>query len=554
MSRPRFDIDQLKELAGAKTFARGREYFGDGCVEILSRDAKRVVAEVAGSEDYRTVLTGRGKDIDGTCSCPAFGDWGFCKHMVATALAVNAAGDGPEIEAEDVLSRIRQYLKARSADELVNMIVERAEQDIDLFRALEMKSAAATEDPAALEKRLRKAIDGATRTRDFVDYEEAGRWHDAVDGVLDIIEDLASGPRADVALRLIGHATGRIASAFESIDDSDGHLGELLGRAREIHLAAATAVRPEPVALARALFHREMHDDFGTFTGAIDDYADVLGEEGLAEYRRLAEAEWKKVPATSGRKAAAAGHSTNAHAVMGILDFFAERDGDVEARIALRAKNLPSQWSYLQLAEFCLQHKRRDEALRYAEEGLWQFEDDRPDQRLLSFTANLLTKLKRKQDAETHLWRAFQKEPGLELYKQLRSIGGTAAAERAQALLESRLGNGKRGPWWSPSDLLVKILMHEKRFDAAWAVVRKFDASPYTRQELVEATDTDFPQEALAFYTAKVEQLATAGIYEEAVKTIRRMEKLCDAPARATFIAGIKVRHGRKRNFMKLLG
>lgn len=554
MNKPRFDIDMLRELAGGKVFARGREYFADECVEILSLDAKRVVAEVAGSEDYRTVLTGRGKDIGGSCSCPAFGDWGFCKHMVATALAVNAAGDGAEIEATDVLSRIREYLKAKEVDELVDMIVDRAEQDSNLFRALEMKSAVGTSDAAALEKRLRKAIDGATRTRGFVDYEAAEGWHDAVYDVLDIIADLVSGPRADVALRLIDHATARIEAAFESIDDSDGHLGSLLDRAREIHLAAATAVRPEPVALARALFHREMNDDFGTFSRAVVDYADLLGERGLTEYRRLAEAEWKKVPTSPGRRSAAADHSVNVDAVMAILDFFAERDGNVEARIALRARDLSSQWSYLQLAEFCLEHGLKDEALRRAEEGLWQFEDDQPDRRLLFFTAGLLTKLKRKADAEAHLWRAFQKAPDLDVYKQLRSAGGAAAGERALALLEARLGDGKRDSWRRRSDLLVKILMHEKRFDAAWSAVRKFDVSVYTREELVTATDADFPREAIEFYTAKVEQLASTGSYDEAVKVMGRMAKLRDAAAQAAFIAEIKVRHGRKRNFMKLLG
>ena len=54
---------------------------------------------------------------------------------------------------------------------------------------------------------------------------------------------------------------------------------------------------------------------------------------------------------------------------MGILDFFAERDGDVEARIALRMRDLSSPWDYLQLAEFCLSQGRQDEALRRAEEG-----------------------------------------------------------------------------------------------------------------------------------------------------------------------------------------
>ena len=46
--------------------------------------------------------------------------------------------------------------------------------------------------------------------------------------------------------------------------------------------------RPEPVAFARQLYAREMADGFGTFHGAVAIYAEILGADGLAEYRRLA--------------------------------------------------------------------------------------------------------------------------------------------------------------------------------------------------------------------------------------------------------------------------
>ena len=99
---------------------------------------------------------------------------------------------------------------------------------------------------------------------------------------------------------------------------------------------------------------------------------------------------------------------------------FLERDGDVVARIALRAKDLSSPWSYLQLAEFCAEQGREDEALRWAEEGIWIFEDGRPDERLVLFAAGLLSKAGRKADAEAHVRRVFEKAPSLHLYIRLR--------------------------------------------------------------------------------------------------------------------------------------
>ena len=58
-------------------------------MEILAIEPGRVLAQVAGTEEYKTELTGHGKDIGDACSCLAFQDLGFCKHM-ATALTVSA--------------------------------------------------------------------------------------------------------------------------------------------------------------------------------------------------------------------------------------------------------------------------------------------------------------------------------------------------------------------------------------------------------------------------------------------------------------------------------
>ena len=126
--------------------------------------------------------------------------------------------------------------------------------------------------------------------------DEAEGWAANVDEVLATVAELASGGRAGLALKLVGRAIDRIEGAVEEIDDSDGHCSALLDRAAEIHLAATRAVRPEPVGLARDLVARETQGDWETFAGAAALYADVLGEEGLAEYRRLANEAWEKLP------------------------------------------------------------------------------------------------------------------------------------------------------------------------------------------------------------------------------------------------------------------
>ena len=222
----RFDVEAVRRLAGDKMFARGQAYHRNGQVELIAIEPQRIVALVTGSEDYRAELTGRGTNIDGECSCRAFGDRGFCKHLVATALAANDAGGSSE--ALGALDRIRRHLATKKIDTLVEMIVGLAERDTTLLRELDMTAAFAFADDNTLMERLRRAIDDATLIEHYVQYREVRGWADEVSSVLDRIATLATDGRAALALDLAGHALSRIAMAILSIDDSDGFGGGLL--------------------------------------------------------------------------------------------------------------------------------------------------------------------------------------------------------------------------------------------------------------------------------------------------------------------------------------
>ena len=549
---PRFDIAALRRLAGS-AFTRGEAYHRDGRVEILAIEPRRVLAQVAGTEDYRVNLLGKGETIKGECTCPAFDDYGFCKHMVAAALAANESDHGPEAGGAGALARIRAHLADKPNGVLVGMIVELAERDRALFRKLEIASAADGADDKTLAVRFNKAIDQATATRGYVEYGEAGGWAGGVDEALDALDTLDS--RHDrLVLKLAERAIDRIESAIESVDDSDGECGALLERARNIHIRAARGARPDPMALARDLFERETGDGYGIFDGAAWLYADVLGEAGLAEYRRLATEAWEKLPPLTGRSREKA--EGDYDGLSGILDSFAERDGDVEARIALRAKDLSSAWKYLELAEFCLRHKGAKEALRWAEEGLWTFEDAPSDARLVLFAANLLMKADRRGEAEAVLKRAFERAPDFNVYLGWREASGEAARDQALAVVE-RWAAAETGPSFGrPADLGVKILIHEKRFDMAWAMTRNHRVSRAVKESLARESEADHPHEALDVYAERVDELANEGgnrAYEEAAGFVVRMSRL-RAPAEQTaYVATLKERFGRRRNFVKLL-
>ncbi len=547
-AKPRFDPDTLRRLAGEKVFARGQTYLDQ--VQILSIEPSRVLAQVAGTEDYRIVLTGGGKQIGGECSCPAFTDFGFCKHMVATGLAANQADAGT-----GALARVRAHLKQRGTNALVEMIVGLAERDPALFRRLDRQAATSGSDDKAAEAGLRRAIDGATRKGRFIDYDEAPGWAAAFAPLLDEVAELASGGRAAAAARLAERAIERLEQSLETMDDSDGCCGRLLDRAVDVHVAACGKLRPDSIRLASDLYAREMNDPYGVFGGAARRYEDVLGTAGLAEYRRLATDAWDKLPVLTPRKRRE--NDVSYASLRSVLDYFAERDGDVDSRIILRAKDLSSVVCYRQVAEFCREQGRDADALRYAEEGLWVFADEVADKGLLALAADLLTQAGRTQDAEAHLWRAFERTPSLDLYARLRSSGGMPAGRRVVAFLQARLGKQRPTQWHNPADLLVRVLTAEQDFAAAWTLARKYAVSTEMCEALARVSEATHPHEAVRTYTERVKQLASLGgnqNYEAAASLVARMGTLRDAAAQAVYLAEIRVRFRPKRNLMKLLG
>ncbi|HBS35939.1 MAG TPA: acyltransferase [Parvularcula sp.] len=545
----RFDIDAVKAFVGDKVFARGEAYWRDGLVAIIDMNAARVRAQVSGTENYRTTVTGRGAEIGGDCSCPAFSDFGPCKHIAATALAAN---DGAAKGGGDALTRIRAHLETKDVAALVDILVDLAERDPAIFQRLDLAAAASTGDAATLESRLKKAIDSATRTGRFIDYRAAGGWAGEVDSALDALEAIASGRTAPIAMRLALHAITRIEKAIGHMDDSDGHCSDLMARAAEIHLRACRDAKPERVDLARTLYAREMEEEYDVFSDAAATYTDVLGEKGLAEYRRLAEAAFGKLPPCGRKK----GYDQERSRLSHMMDYFAELAGDLDTRIAIREADQSSHYDVLRLAEFCLEHGREDEALRRAEEGLWLFEDERPDDRLYVFVARLLGKKGRKEEAVAHLMRAFDKAPSLTLHESLKSAGGAKASKAAIAKLRSMIASSRQAARDARSDLLIEILMAEGQYEDAWVVLRERGAGARLALRLAEKSEKSHPAEAIAAYHQHVESLLRMGgnrSYDEAAKHIARLASLQNAATHAAYLDDLRTRHKAKRNFIRLL-
>ncbi|MBL8553969.1 MAG: hypothetical protein JNL41_06795 [Phenylobacterium sp.] len=556
----RYDLTAVKDQAGPKVFDRGSAYHREGRVEIIVLEPQRVLAKVEGTEAYRVELVGRGR-LAGHCECPAFDDWGVCKHMVATALCVNAADAQGSADGPDRMSRIRAHLIAQGAEALAGRILAWAERDLDLLEDLDVEAGASSTDGEALYALHRKRLMAATRTGGYVQYGEAGGWATGVGEALSRIDRL-TGAQPEIARRLADFAWERVEDALASIDDSNGEGGELLARIREIHLAACRAGRADPLALAGDLFDKEMESQWDAFDDAAQSYADVLGEVGVAEFRRLAEDAWAKLPPLRRHGGGPDPASSARYRLKAMLDGFAARDDDLEKRIALRRNTLDSAFDYVDMAQVCLAHGRADLALSWAKEGLWVCEG-RPDARLTTLAARLLREAGEAAQADEMLWAEFRRAPTLELFRHIRNTGDLSATDRAVEILETRVESAAaEAPYAraTAADLRVRILTGERRFLEAWAAVEGHGAGEQALRDLARRSEEDLPDNALRAYEAlarsDVARTSRHG-YEAACALLDRMGqirlRLGQADQHAALLKALAAEHKAKRTLVGML-
>jgi uncharacterized Zn finger protein len=548
----RFSVAALKSAAGPAVFARGEAYHREGRVALMAVEPHEVRARVSGTQVYAATLAGADAAFEGECDCPAFEDYGFCKHLVATALAVNSASPAQLDAAAQTAARIRAHLTGLSPADLVDRLMTVAEDDEDLWRQLDLETAIATADDDTILARLREAIDEATDTDGYVDWRGAGTWADGLDKVLDQIAALVEGGRAPIALAALKHFFDGAEAAYEEIDDSDGEVSGCLDRAVELHIAACAAAPPDPLILAAELFEREAGCDFDTWTGARERYAEILGPAGRAEFHRLARAAWD---------ACRHGDETyHRSSLRSILDDIAANDGDLDARIALRVGELAGAFDYHQIARLCLEAGREAQARSLAEEGVWKYED-RPDESLTLLAADLRRRAGEREAADTLLWALFERTPSSRLWIALSEGAADrgAALDRATATITAHIAK-ENARWSMLPAMLVQLLVDEGRLDQAWtaAHVHRLDGGHLER--LARTTQESHPEEALAAYAELVEGLirnTANSSYAEACRHLAQMERLRarlgPEEEHAAHLADLALRHKAKRNFIRHL-
>lgn len=528
-----------------------------------------MTAEVAGTEIYGVELRVTDTGLDWSCTCPYYAEDGaFCKHCVAVALDCRPPARDPLPEAPP-RDDLRATLLQLPPETLVGLLLDEAAGNPRLQATLAAK--AAREEHSRLDIwPFVTLLDDALDVGDFVDYREAHSVARRAGEVLERIAALLKDGHATAVIELAEHALEQLEITISVADDSSGELSGLLWSAQELHLAAcADAARNgaiDPVALADRLFDWELSSQWEVFLGAAATYADVLGEAGLARYRALAEPLWADLPTRApGDAQDWAGHSRR-YRITTMMEALA---GDLDELIAIKRKDLSSDFQFLRIAEACRQAGADDRALEWAERGVETFGSG-CGAGLRDFLAEEYQRRGRHAEALDLAWSQLVGRPCLDTYRALRDRAvraGQWSAWRDKALDALRDAAGptpdraRMAPFGPQGrSELVRVLLWEDEVDAAWTEAIAGGCTPDLWLQLAKAREDTHPDDAAAVYLDRLEPTIAGtnnAAYEHAVQLLGRLERCLVAAGRddelMQIVARIRTAHKRKRNLMALL-
>ncbi|MFI8826755.1 SWIM zinc finger domain-containing protein [Streptomyces sp. NPDC053431] len=538
---------KLRALAGERSFERGLAYadevsgveFGDGWIRASVRGTERYEVEL--------LLGGRGKPA-GTCDCPYGQEGNFCKHLVALGLTVIAEeADLPRRRqaARDRARNLDAWLTGMSRDDLLALVREEMAEDRQLRHRLELRAASARGDLAQLRSRIRELLDiGPFARYGYVEYADARAYADQAGQAANAIRSLTASGRAADAMALAREAIGMLAGVVESVDDSDGRLGQIGADLADAHHDACGAARPDPEELAHWLVTHAL-DDAADLTDVDPlDYEDLLGGRGMAALRRYATEAWK-----ANRTRWAEKH---------LMQRLVKSGRDIDTVIAVHAADLaPNGHTHLLIARELDTARRTDEALEWAERGI----RETVDTALVDHLTDRYTQAGRLADAVTLRRDHFAARRTLLAYQQLRAVAIAAACwpterEKARALLRDDAARADtRG-----QPVLLDVLLDDGDLDAAWRTAEEHGAHDGQWLTLADQSRSTRPADALAVYLRLVTRLThetDKRAYEELVGLLlgirdchRRLGTLDDFTA---YIADLRTAQKRKRNLMRLM-
>jgi hypothetical protein len=404
---------------------------------------------------------------------------------------------------------LREFLMRQDPGWLVDQLLRIAEDDP--LAAAQLQAAAGAERTGLVDlSGLRRELASAIRPSWYVEYGAVAGYAFGIDRALDEVQKLVDAGFPESAIDAAEHALTLLEDALGQVDDSDGEMGSLAGRAQEIHLAACEQARPDQVELGERLARWALRSEWEIFLDSPSSYADVLGEPGLARFEEVIDEQWSTLrrlnPGDEKR------WDGNRFRPTYLKEMLAARRG-VDALVEVIAHDLSSPYQFWRAAHALAEEGRIEDALGWLQRGQASFPGS-PDGRLAELAADLHARAGRPHASTDIAWQQFAERPSLDGYQRLHRFAiaaGVWAERREEALTLLRAQPAAttppaRGGWGEHlgHSTLVEVLMWEGDVDEAWQAAQHGGCSRPLWLELARARAKRHPADAMPILRREV--------------------------------------------------
>jgi Ku C terminal domain like len=402
------------------------------------------------------------------------------------------------------------------------------------------------------EEDLVTLVDRLQRDRRQHPYRGRSEYSQAARAVAEVCERLIGSGQAMQALPVLRKAVDRMTRALMYMDDSSGIVGDDLRDIMSLYARACTAAPPKPAALANWLVTLAC-DGPGWPRIRLCDFADALGDRGLADVTRMVETRARTADPESW---------TAMFAVRDLREQLAEVSGDLDRYVTVLAEHLTSAIQYERITHALGDAGRHQDAIIWARRGLaakpgWPHTDQLRD----TLVGILLAE--GQPDAAVEVRRdEFARHPTATAYRALAATNAEVKADDpAPWALETLTERVARQSAYAGE--LLDVLSILDRHDEAWHVAQQHRTSLGDQQwlSLLEQRRTDHPEDVLTPYQDMIERhiqnSADKHRYRRAVALLRNLRdayaKAGDQAAFTEYLEELRARHARRPTFIKTL-
>ena len=514
-----------------------------------------------GTRNYRVETNLDDDEYESSCTCPYdFG--GYCKHIVATLLALAEDYDAILSRSESETKSLDAALQGMNAEQLRGFLKREFSRIKGLKERFMIQATGETKAGGRSVEDYKEEVDALYEEASEDGYIEYGNEVD-FSPVLDLGERYKERKNFAEAAKVYQAVSEAIAENMNEVDDSDGYYGDRFWEVLEGLSTCVNSLAEEGRAgYLDYLFDKFVKADPDYFQDAYDDVLRrvCVTKEDLERLRKLLE---PRLPSSLPDEQGSWHSRYMSFVFLGLQGFVLDglaNLGDEERKIELY--DLYRKY-YLKDEDFCLLYAERlekdgklDEAIKVAEEGLRVYNTQLAVE-LRHFLDEHYEALPREK-YEENLKRLFYQEKDWRYYERLKKLSGSkwnlTLEEIVKHFSSHRERHDEDHDYGDGSGILIEIYLKERMFDEALKEVLKArrirTLSKYYRQ-LAERYPEDYFRAYKELIVLDLDRWTGRDYYREIASHLRKMKDIKGFGGEfAEFVRALREKFPRRRAFL----